>query len=44
MSECGQVGLISTLILLVQALKRNENNLLHHDPPAEGISDAFSSV
>lgn len=44
MSECGQVGLISVLILLVQALKRNENNLLHRDPPTGGIWDAFSLV
>lgn len=44
MSECGQVGLISALILLVQALKRDENNLLYRDPPAGGILDAFSSV
>lgn len=44
MSECGQVGLISALILLVQALKRDKNNLLSRDPPAGGILDAFSLV
>lgn len=44
MSECGQVGLISVLILLVQALKRDKNNLLSRDPPAGGILDAFSLV
>lgn len=44
MSECGQVGLISVLILLVQALKLSENRPLHRDPPAGGIWDAFGLV
>lgn len=42
MSGRGQVGLISVLILLVQALKLNETPPpLHRDPPAGGIWDAF---
>lgn len=41
---CGQVGLISVLILLMQALKRNENRPLHRDSPAGGIWDAFALV
>lgn len=44
MSECGQVGLISVLILIVQALRLNENRPLHRDPPAGGIWDAFGLV
>lgn len=44
MSEYGQVGLISVLILLVQAFKRNENSPLHRDQPAGDIWDDFGLV
>lgn len=45
MSECGQLGLISVLILLVQALKRNENrpSTVTHQQGAFGMLLVWSN-